>query len=319
MKKRAELQSIADATRAAASSRRKAAEVAAMATLEANVASLLADREQDHALLTEQQGEISALRLAVGELRRDVGNARDLIERHGRELKTQALEPIDTVRGELQSALGEVAALKAQVSVLTSQLTSMQQSHNDHSLQLKDVGALKAQHTFVQAASDRAELVSAEQMRLLSEVRSELAGLQQRHASLANSSNAEQNAQRTAQTALRSTVETAVMQLEGMAGEVSGIKAAEAASGDSCDKLKKAAKRHELLLQRVSEVHEQRASELRALIKTLADQMRPLHETSRRHAAQLEEMSSGINVLAELLRFSNRNRTQTLADALGAV
>ena len=67
MKKRAELQSIADATRAAASSRRKAAEVAAMATLEANVASLLADREQDHALLTEQQGEISALRLAVGE------------------------------------------------------------------------------------------------------------------------------------------------------------------------------------------------------------------------------------------------------------
>ena len=83
MKKRAELQSIADATRAAASSRRKAAEVAAMATLEANVASLLADREQDHALLTEQQGEISALRLAVGELRRDVGNARDLIERHG--------------------------------------------------------------------------------------------------------------------------------------------------------------------------------------------------------------------------------------------
>ena len=87
----------------------------------------------------------------------------------------------------------------------------------------------------------------------------------------------------------------------------------------SCDKLKKAAKRHELLLQRVSEVHEQRASELRALIKTLADQMRPLHETSRRHAAQLEEVSSGINVLAELLRFSNRNRTQTLADALGAV
>ena len=71
--------------------------------------------------------------------------------------------------------------------------------------------------------------------------------------------------------------------------------------------------------RRVSEVHEQRASELRALIKTLADQMRPLHETSRRHAAQLEEVSSGINVLAELLRFSNRNRTQTLADALGAV
>jgi hypothetical protein len=45
----------------------------------------------------------------------------------------------------------------------------------------------------------------------------------------------------------------------------------------------------------------------------------PLHETSRRHAAQIEEVSSGINVLAELLRFTNRNRTQTLADALGSV
>ena len=67
------------------------------------------------------------------------------------------------------------------------------------------------------------------------------------------------------------------------------------------------------------QVHEQRASELRALIKTLADQLRPLHETSRRHAAQIEEVSSGINVLAELLRFTNRNRTQTLADALGTV
>ena len=66
------------------------------------------------------------------------------------------------------------------------------------------------------------------------------------------------------------------------------------------------------------QVHEQRASELRALIKTLAEQLRPLHETSRRHAAQIEEVSSGINVLAELLKFTNRNRTQTLADALGS-
>ena len=100
---------------------------------------------------------------------------------------------------------------------------------------------------------------------------------------------------------------------------MSSLKAAEGATSEMAEKLKKAAKRHELLLARVSEVQEQRASELRALIKTLADQLRPLHETSRRHAAQIEEVSSGINVLAELLRFTNRNRTQTLADALGSV
>ena len=44
-----------------------------------------------------------------------------------------------------------------------------------------------------------------------------------------------------------------------------------------------------------------------------------LHETSRRHAEQIEELSSGINVLAELLKFTNRNRSQTLADALAAM
>ena len=70
---------------------------------------------------------------------------------------------------------------------------------------------------------------------------------------------------------------------------------------------------------RPCQVHETRAGELRALIKALSEQIKPLHDTSRRHAAQIEEVSSGINVLAELLRFTNRNRTQTLADALGSV
>jgi mRNA-degrading endonuclease YafQ of YafQ-DinJ toxin-antitoxin module len=55
------------------------------------------------------------------------------------------------------------------------------------------------------------------------------------------------------------------------------------------------------------------------LIKTLADQLKPLHETSRRHATQIEEISSGINVLAELLKFTNRNRSHSLADALHAM
>lgn len=101
--------------------------------------------------------------------------------------------------------------------------------------------------------------------------------------------------------------------------QVASVRASEAAASETCEKLKKAAKRHELLLHRVTEVHETRAGELRALIKSLSEQIRPLHDTSRRHSAQIEEVSSGINVLAELLRFTNRNRTQSLADALSSV
>ena len=62
------------------------------------------------------------------------------------------------------------------------------------------------------------------------------------------------------------------------------------------------------------------AAEMAAAEGTLACGLAgALHETSRRHASQIEEVSSGINVLAELLRFTNRNRTQTLADALHTV
>lgn len=279
---------------------------------------LLADRAADRDKVDEAHDEISHMRMAIGELKRDGIANREAFERLTRELKTHAIDPIAAMRAELQAATSDATSLRAQVSQLTSQLATLQQAQAEHGVQLKDVAVLRAQQGFVQSAADRAEQASAEQARILGEVRSEVAGLQQRHASLASSSSAEHNAHRQAHSGLRSSAETATLQLESLTGEISGLKAAEATTSDTCEKLKKAAKRHELLLHRVSEVQEQRASELRTLIKTLADQLRPLHETSRRHAAQIEEVSSGINVLAELLRFTNRNRTQTLADALGA-
>ena len=275
----------------------------------------MADRDKAE----DSNDEIAQLRLAVSELRRDMVGVRESVDRVGRDLKAHAVDPINTLRAELQAAQGDAASLRAQVSVLSTQLATVQQAQQEHALHLKDVAVLRAQQGFVQAAADRADLATAEQTRALGEVRAELAGLQQRHASLASSAVAEHNAHRQAQSALRSSSETCAMQIESLGGEVGGLKASEASTSETAEKLKKAAKRHELLLHRVSEVHEQRAGELRALIKALAEQIRPLHETSRRHAAQIEEVSSGINVLAELLRFTNRSRTQTLADALGTV
>ena len=309
----------ADEVRARSASRRRAATESSIASLEAKMDGLLADRAADREKLEEAHDEIAHLRLAVGELRRDVVANANAFERVTRELKTHAVEPISAMRAELMTATSDATSLRAQISALTTQLTAVQQVQAEHGVQLKDVNVLRTTQGFVQSAAERAEQASAEQARAVGEVRSELAGLQQRHASLASSSTAEHNAHRQAHTALRSSAETTTLQLESFTGEISALKSAEATAGETCEKLKKAAKRHELLLHRVSEVQEQRASELRTLIKTLADQLRPLHETSRRHAAQIEEVSSGINVLAELLRFTNRNRTQTLADALGSV
>ena len=56
-------------------------------------------------------------------------------------------------------------------------------------------------------------------------------------------------------------------------------------------------------------MQEARAGEARALIKSLAEQLVPLQGASRQHGAQIEELSSGISVLADLVRFNNRSRT----------
>ena len=290
-----------------------------MASLEARVAYLETELDAGRANVEETQEENAALRLQVGEMRRDMVSMRETLERLTKELKSNAMQPIHELRQELQTAANETHGLKAQVAVLQSQLVAAQAAQHEHATQLKDVAVLRAQQGFVQAAADRVDLATTEQTRLLGEVRSELAGLQQRHAALASSAVAEHGSHRSAQSQLRSSAETLALQLESVQAEMGGLRANDAVNGETCEKLKKAAKRHELLLHRLTEVQEARAGELRQLIKTLADQIKPLHDTSRRHASQIEEVSSGINVMAELLRFTNRNRTQTLADALGSV
>lgn len=290
-----------------------------MSTLEAKVEQLFAERDHERSALVETEDEVAALKMELAAQRRENNSMREAIERITKDLRSQAAQPVNELRGELQSAVAESASLRAQLSVATSQIDMMQQMLHEQAAQLRDVATLKAQQGFVQAAADRADLATTEQTRLLGEVRSELAGLQQRHAALASASVAEKAAQSQAASQLRSSAETLSMQYESLQAEMGSIRADNTAANESCEKLKKAAKRHELLLHRMTEVHETRASELRGLIKALSDQLKPLHETSRRHASQIEEVSSGINVLAELLRFTNRNRTQTLADALHSV
>uniref|UniRef100_A0A7S3F7N4 Uncharacterized protein n=1 Tax=Haptolina ericina TaxID=156174 RepID=A0A7S3F7N4_9EUKA len=104
--------------------------------------------------------------------------------------------------------------------------------------------------------------------------------------------------------------------LQAAEGRVVNCDATLATASEDGDKLKRAAKRHELLLQRLTEVQEARAGELRSLVKAVVDQLTPLQTTSRQHASQIEELSSGVSVLADLVRFNNRSRSTGVADAL---
>ena len=82
---------------------------------------------------------------------------------------------------------------------------------------------------------------------MLGELRAELSGLQQRHASLASSSTAEHAAHRQATATLHSSVDAMAMQTEAMQRAVGGLQANEAAASATSEKLKKAAKRHVFL------------------------------------------------------------------------
>ena len=249
----------------------------------------------------------------------------------------------DILKSELHGVSQEVIALRAQLLAHDRVLSTTQSTQEKHSILLQDVAVLRSSMGFLQAASDRADLSCADNVRQLSEMRTELAGLQQRHATLSSSSAAELAAHRQALAALRSSVETATLQQEALQGDVGALKANEATGRVMNDRGMKVAKRQELLMQRLSEGQEAQASELRGasahayceqafgyelradfhppstgLIKAVADQLKPLHETSRKHGNQIEEISSGINVLAELLKFTNRSRSQSLANVLDA-
>ena len=74
---------------------------------------------------------------------------------------------------------------------------------------------------------------------------------------------------------------------ENVKGGVAGLHSAQLGLG-----------RHELLVQRLGEVHEGRCAELRSLIDATADAVAPLQAEHARHAMQLDELTAGISTLA---------------------
>ena len=289
-------------------------EKADIAALQQTVEFLSAEAQASREWRAEGRAAIDGLRTDVAGLRSELKFTCGRLERALDELKTSTSQQLASQRGELQVAVNELAALKTQVALLTNGLEVAQASLHEHGGHLKDVAVLKAQHGFLQGAAERHDHAVAEQGRSLQEARAELAGLQQRHAALASGSAAEHAAAQQQAASLRSSLETHALSLEQLVGQVAAMGVTVEGEGVSVEKLKKAAKRHELLLHKLSELHEARSAELRGLVKATVDQLRPLQEKSSRHGAQIEEVSAGMNVLAEVLHFSNGSRASTSRD-----
>ena len=129
-------------------------------------------------------------------------------------------------------------------------------------------------------------MCSRAQARLLSDVRTELASLGQRHAALASSSAADQRAAAHASGQLRSSLETQTMQLEQVQRGAAALGAEAEGAKMGTEKLKKLAKRHELALSRMTEIHEAWYAEVRGLLKLVAAEVKPLATSVRTHGSQ---------------------------------
>ncbi|KAL1505111.1 hypothetical protein AB1Y20_008870 [Prymnesium parvum] len=304
------------APRAAASRAPSAAAASASAVSSADVLALRSELRELRTAAEEQREAVGALQAENRELRAAVGELRGLA--HAAEARRGEAE--EKLRSSLEARLGGaqaeaaeaargLAALQTRVALVDHAQQATASTAHELTAQLKDVAIVRTFQTFLQQSVERSEQAGVETGRLLTQVRAELAGLQQRHAALASANTAEHCAQQTQHGKLHSLTEDCLTRLQAFESRLSACDSACKVSTETGEKMKRAAKRHELLLQRLAEVQEARAAELRSQIQSLAEQLLPLQKASRQHGAQIDELSSGVTVLADLIRHNNRSRS----------
>eukprot|EP00962_Isochrysis_galbana_P007917 scaffold2151_cov99-Isochrysis_galbana.AAC.5 len=114
----------------------------------------------------------------------------------------------------------ELAGLRAHGNALESSLDSARNELHTHGDALKEVAIVRAEHGFTAATSARLEQGVAEQGRLLSDLRTEVASLSQRHVALNSSVRSEQSAATQVTSALRSTAEAQAMQIDVLSAKL---------------------------------------------------------------------------------------------------
>ena len=217
--------------------------------LESQVKALRNECRESRQLIGEVQSENKQLKAMLEEVNHRVETSTARLSQQFDDLRQSIEQRFGTISLEGQATARDLASLQTRVALLASSQESASSMAHEHTSQLKDVAVLRTQQSFLQQSVERSEQSSLESSRLMTQLRAELAGLQQRHASLASSSGVEHSSHKTQHGELRSLVEDCVTRLQGVETRLSVSDGTATATAENGEKLKRAAKRHELLLQ----------------------------------------------------------------------
>jgi chromosome segregation ATPase len=212
---------------------------ASLNQLHAAVRELGAENNALKGALYECRAGMEGLRSAVGALKSELKFVMERLDSTMGELKAAVGARLSSVSGEVQATAHELAGLRAHCNALESSLASARAELHNHGDALKELAVVRAEHGFTAATSARLEHGVAEQGRLLSDVRAELAGLSQRHVALNASVRSEQSAATQVTTALRSTTEAQAMQIDVLTAKLATLGGNDEALR-AADKLKRA-------------------------------------------------------------------------------
>jgi len=206
--------------------------------LQAAMRELGAENDALKGALYECRAGMEGLRSAVGALKSELKFVTERLDSTVGELKASVGARLSSLSGEVQATAHELAALRAHGNALESSLDSARTELHTHGDALKEVAIVRAEHGFTVATSARLEQGVAEQGRLLSHLRMEVAGLSQRHVALNSSVRSEQSAATQVTSALRSTAEAQAIQIDVLSAKLVSLGGNDE-SGRAVDKLKR--------------------------------------------------------------------------------
>lgn len=282
--------------------------------LEQQVAKLQQESEAAQAFRSEARAALEGLRNAVGALKVEQKFASQRADSAIAELRSDWSQQVSSQRGELSTVTQQVLEVRPMVAALSTKLEALQRTQQEQSDALRSLSTVEKVETLALQITEL-ERAASERDRLVDGQRDGLAAAAKEHAALASSTAATNAAHVRYLDGLRSSLETHTLALQQLSSQAAALHATERSVAAELDSLKKASGRAEMLLQRMGEVHSGRCVELRSLIESTADQLAPLQADNSRHATQIDELTAGITVLAELLHFTNRARSSTFASA----
>ena len=274
----------------------------------------------------ENKQTIDALRSSISSVESELKLATTRIDKAHEELRRNTSVKLASVQGDVSSASNEVTSLKSMAMAIEASIVNFQSTQDDHASNLKDVAVMKAQLEHLQSSSNRAEqqikdvaivktqleLINSsvnrleqrqiEQERQIQELRSELGALQQRHVALDSRTNAEQSSLSMQFGEMRSTTEDSKFKIEKLDACMLKAQNDHSDAVGDIERLKKAARRHELLIKQVGETADSKNNELRGLIRAIAEHLQPMQDETKQNSARIEELSAALNKVVDILK-----------------